>query len=187
MLYWVKKWWREYHFKFVYCLEDIRFKPFNMINIQLAGAYISKEMTDPVSASHIPFSNKSQKANGMSVCINTWWSWLFIPYNLHSSLLTSLDMFEACLLEKHRLLSPLWTSSYAFFSNMKLALGFATCDPSQTNSIFLRLQDNAKSNLALMLSFIFPFTSMTMLKMFSNMFFSMCMTSRLWRRRLVFQ
>jgi len=30
----------------IYCLDDIRFKPFNVINIQLAGAYISKEMTD---------------------------------------------------------------------------------------------------------------------------------------------
>jgi hypothetical protein len=39
----------------------------------------------------------------------------------------------------------------------------------------------------LMLSFVFLFTSMTMLKMFSNTFFSMCMTSRLWQRRLVFQ
>jgi len=36
----------EYHLKFAYCLGDIRFKPFNVINIQLAGAYISEEMTD---------------------------------------------------------------------------------------------------------------------------------------------
>jgi hypothetical protein len=49
-----------------------------------------------MSASHIPFGNKSRKASRMSVCINTWQSWLFIPYNLHSSVLTSLDMFEAC-------------------------------------------------------------------------------------------
>jgi hypothetical protein len=46
MLYLVKKWWREYHLKFAYCLNDIYFKPLNVINIQLAGAYISKEMTD---------------------------------------------------------------------------------------------------------------------------------------------
>jgi hypothetical protein len=37
------------------------------------------------------------------------------------------------------------------------------------------------------LSFVFLFMSMIMLKMFPSMFFSMCMTSRLWRRRLVFQ
>jgi hypothetical protein len=60
-----------------------------------------------VSASHIPFGNKSWKANGMSVCINTWQLWLFIPYNLHSSVLTSLDMSEACPSGKHRLLSYL--------------------------------------------------------------------------------
>jgi hypothetical protein len=60
-----------------------------------------------VNASHILFGNKSWKVNGMSVCINTWQSWLFIPYNLHSSILTSLDMFEACPSEKHRLLSHL--------------------------------------------------------------------------------
>jgi hypothetical protein len=60
-----------------------------------------------VSASHIPFNNKSWKANGMSVCINTWQSWLFIPYNLHSSILTSLDMFKACPSGKCRLLSHL--------------------------------------------------------------------------------
>jgi hypothetical protein len=60
-----------------------------------------------VSASHIPFGNKSRKANGMSVYINTWQSWLFIPYNLHSSVLTSLDMFEACPSGKRRLLSHL--------------------------------------------------------------------------------
>jgi len=29
-----------------YCLDDILFKPFNVINIQLAEAYISEEMTD---------------------------------------------------------------------------------------------------------------------------------------------
>ena len=87
-------------------------------------------------------------------------------------------MFEACPSGKRRLLSHLYTSSCAFFSNTKLALGFATRDSSQTNSIFLRLQNNAKSNLALMLSFIFPFTSMTVLKMFSNTIFSMCMTSK---------
>jgi len=60
-----------------------------------------------VSASHIPFGNKSWKANGMSVCINTWQSWLFIPNNLHSSILTSLDMFKACPSRKRRLLSHL--------------------------------------------------------------------------------
>jgi len=60
-----------------------------------------------VSASHIPFDNKSWKANGMSVCINTWQSWLFIPYNLHSSILTSLDMFEACPSGKCWLISHL--------------------------------------------------------------------------------
>jgi len=46
MLHRVKKWWREYHLKFAYCLDDIRFKPLNVINIQLAGAYISKKMTN---------------------------------------------------------------------------------------------------------------------------------------------
>ena len=38
-----QKMMREYHLKFAYCLDDIRFKPFNVINIQLTGAYISKE------------------------------------------------------------------------------------------------------------------------------------------------
>jgi hypothetical protein len=56
-----------------------------------------------VSASHIPFGNKSWKANGMSVCINTGQSWLFIPYNLHSSIITSLDMFEVCPSRKRTL------------------------------------------------------------------------------------
>ena len=37
-----------------------------------------------------------------------------------------------------------------------------------------------------MLSFFFPFMSITVLKIFSNMFFSICMTSRLWQKRLVF-
>ena len=60
-----------------------------------------------VSVSHILFGKKSRKANGISVCINTWQSWLFIPYNLHSSVLTSLDMFEACPSGKRRLLSHL--------------------------------------------------------------------------------
>ena len=66
-----------------------------------------KKLLISVSASHIPFGNKSQKVIGMSVCINTWQSWLFIPYNLHSSILTSLDMFEACPSGKRRLLSHL--------------------------------------------------------------------------------
>jgi len=60
-----------------------------------------------VSVSHIPFGNKSRKANGMSVCINTWQSWLLIPYNLHSSILTNLDMFKTCPSRKRRLLSHL--------------------------------------------------------------------------------
>ena len=41
-----QKMMREYHLKFSYCLDDIRFKPFNVINIQRAGAYISEKMTD---------------------------------------------------------------------------------------------------------------------------------------------
>ena len=45
-------------------------------------------------------------------------------------------MFETCPSGKHRLLSHLQTSSCAFFSNTKLALDFATHDPSQTNHIF---------------------------------------------------
>jgi hypothetical protein len=60
-----------------------------------------------VSASHILFGNKSLYANGMSVCINTWQSWLFILYNLYSSVLTNLDMLEACPSGKRRLLSYL--------------------------------------------------------------------------------
>jgi hypothetical protein len=39
----------------------------------------------------------------MSVCINTGQSWLFIPYNLHSSIITSLDMFEVCPSRKRTL------------------------------------------------------------------------------------
>jgi len=38
--------WREYHLKFAYFLYDIHFKPFNVINIQLAGANIYEKMTD---------------------------------------------------------------------------------------------------------------------------------------------
>ena len=41
-----QKMMREYHLKFAYCLDDIHFKPLNVIDIQLVGAYISKEMTD---------------------------------------------------------------------------------------------------------------------------------------------
>jgi hypothetical protein len=37
-----------------------------------------------------------------------------------------------------------------------------------------------------MLSFFFPFTFITVLKMFLNTFFSMCMTPKLWQRRLFF-
>jgi len=66
-----------------------------------------KKWVISMSASHIQFGNKSRKANGMSACINTWQSWLFIPYNLHSSILISLDMFEACPSGKRRLLSHL--------------------------------------------------------------------------------
>ena len=42
----LRKKWREYNLKFAYCFDDIRFKPFNVINIQLTRAYISKEMID---------------------------------------------------------------------------------------------------------------------------------------------
>jgi hypothetical protein len=41
-----KKKRREYHLKFVYCLNDIHFKLLNMICLQLAGAYIFKEITN---------------------------------------------------------------------------------------------------------------------------------------------
>jgi hypothetical protein len=37
------------------------------------------------------------------------------------------------------------------------------------------------------LSFVFPLTSIFVLKTFSNIFFSICMTSKLWRRILVLQ
>jgi len=41
-----EKQWREYHLKFAYCLDDIRFKPLHVLCPQLVGAYISKEVTD---------------------------------------------------------------------------------------------------------------------------------------------
>ena len=56
-----------------------------------------KKLLISMSASHIPFCNKSWKVNGMSVCINTWQLWLFIPNNLHSSVLTLI-----CLRHVHR-------------------------------------------------------------------------------------
>ena len=46
MLYRVKKGRREYQLKFAYCLNNICFKPLNMLCLQLAGTYISKEMTN---------------------------------------------------------------------------------------------------------------------------------------------
>ena len=86
----------------IFVLSLLMWSTFNLLeHISLNKWLIS------ISASHIPFGNKSRKANGMSVCLNTWQSWLFIPYNLHSSVLTSLDMFKACPSRKHRLLSHL--------------------------------------------------------------------------------
>jgi hypothetical protein len=58
-----------------------------------------------VSVFHILFDNKSLFLIGISVCINTWQSWLFIPYNLHSSKFINLIMFEAYSSGNHRLLS----------------------------------------------------------------------------------
>ena len=76
----------------------------------------------------------------MSVCINMWQSWLFIPYNLHSNRLSNIDMFEAYPSGKHKLLSHWYTNSYAFFSKVKFALGFATFDPLKTNFISILKQ-----------------------------------------------
>ena len=53
--------------------------------------------------------------------------------------------------------------------------------------MFLRWQKKGISILAFMLSFVFSFMSITMLKIFLNTFFFICMTSRLWQKRLVFQ
>jgi hypothetical protein len=39
-----KKQRNEYHVKFAYYLDDIRFKPLNVLCIQLVGTYISKQM-----------------------------------------------------------------------------------------------------------------------------------------------
>jgi hypothetical protein len=58
-----------------------------------------------VSVSHILFDNKSLFLIGINVCINTWQSWLFIPYNLHPSKFINLIMFEAYSSGNHRLLS----------------------------------------------------------------------------------
>jgi hypothetical protein len=38
-----------------------------------------------VSVFHIPFVNKFLYEIGINICINTWQSWFFNPYNLHSS------------------------------------------------------------------------------------------------------
>jgi hypothetical protein len=43
------------------------------------------------------------------------------------------------------------------------------------------------SNLLEVDHFVFPFMSITMLKLFSNTFFLICMTSKLWYRKLFFQ
>ena len=46
MLHRVKKRWKEYHLKFAYCLDDIHFKPLSVLCLQVAEAYISKEITN---------------------------------------------------------------------------------------------------------------------------------------------
>jgi hypothetical protein len=47
-----------------------------------------------MSAFHILFDNKSRWVNEINVCINTWQSWLFIPYNLPSFKFINLDMLK---------------------------------------------------------------------------------------------
>jgi hypothetical protein len=46
MLHRVKKLGMKYHLKFAYYLDNIRFNPLNVMYVQLAGTYISKEMID---------------------------------------------------------------------------------------------------------------------------------------------
>jgi hypothetical protein len=55
-----QKWWRKYHLKFAYCLDDIHLKPLNVLCLQFTKAYIFKKMTDLRNYIHIPFYNKSR-------------------------------------------------------------------------------------------------------------------------------
>jgi hypothetical protein len=63
----------------------------------------------------------------MSIWINTWHLWLFIPYNLQSFKLTNLHMFEPCPSAKRRLFSHWYTNSCAFLSKAKAY--FEICNP----------------------------------------------------------
>jgi len=61
----------------------------------LFKAYIyKKKWLIFMSAFHILFDNKSRWVNEINVCINTWQSWLFIPYNLPSFKFINLDMLK---------------------------------------------------------------------------------------------
>jgi hypothetical protein len=56
MLHRVKIQWREYHLKYVYCLDNnIHFKPLHVLCLELAEAFISKEMIDLRESISYPF------------------------------------------------------------------------------------------------------------------------------------
>ena len=83
---------------------------------------------------------------------------------------------------------PFTQSLFCTCVKKKFAFGLTTLPLGPTYSFNSScLQFSNKFILVFTLSFVLPLTSMTVLSMLSKKFFSMCITSRLWCKKLAFQ
>ena len=146
-----------------------------------------KNKLSSINTSYIGLDNISRKAKGISLCIKTWQSWLFVPYIFPSSILMQHDMLNAYPFVNFICLTPL--TYHYFFIEIKtyVAFGFLNLSFSTINSKLGRLHITFKYSLAFALPFVLSFMFMIMLKMLSNTFFSTCITSKLCWIRLVDQ
>lgn len=119
----------------------------------------------------------SLKAIGRMHCMKTWKTWFFIPNSQSFQLLTYLPRLEIHLLENfnifaNRTILPL--IAY-LINNLLLDISY-WLDLYSISTFYI-----FPLNLSIIVYLVFPLTSITILKIISKIFFSMCITSKLWR------
>jgi len=178
MFHWVKKCWWKNLLKLANYFNNGKSDIVHDRNTFPIAQISLKNKLNSVKTFHIGLGNMSWNAKGISLCIKTWQSWLFIPYIFPLSRLMQ-SWFFSCFICPHTFL---WSKFKAY-----VAFGFSYFSFSTINYNLGRLHINFKSCLAFALSFVLSFMSITVLSTFSNTFFSTCIASKLCRIRLVEQ
>ena len=126
-------------------------------------------------------SGRAWNAISISIYKNTWQSWLFMFWNFTdfiSTQFTKLEQYPSGIVSycAHSHIPFRLSKERAY---MAFGISVRPLTPRRTFSSF-RSHISAISSLTLTSFFVLPGTSITVLMMLSQKFFSMCITSKLW-------